>query len=308
MDTFNRVRGYYQRLGIEKVKAAYALPKHLERRLAPLIARDMAKLLWHSKANFDVPSELRSTLELIQTWLHDPTVKWEKPIAHWVDRDPTFVSAGDASQRAGGALCDELKFWFDVQWSPRVQRGCSLDAKHPEFIHINVLEFIVALLQLAACIAALESGYAQSLGLSLPDIPHLVVWTDNTATKAWANKVTTSSRRAQPLLGVLSGLLRRSNIGFESGHIAGVDNDIPDFISRPELAHQPAVSHFARAQQIFAFESKLRSWHFFRPSPELCSLLESLLFSELWAAPPSLPKNLGLLEHTVSIGSPFVSI
>ena len=128
------------------------------------------------------------------------------------------------------------------------------------------------------------------------------------ATKAWANKVTSSSRRAQTLLGVLSGLLQRSNIGFESGHIAGISNDIPDYISRPELANKLAVSHYERAQQIFAFENKLRLWNLFRPSPALCSVLESMLFSEQWAVPPSLPKTLGHFEPTVCTGSLFVSI
>jgi hypothetical protein len=194
-----------------------------------------------------------------------------------------------------------------VQWSLPVQRGCQLDPNHAEFIDIKVLKFIVVLLQLVACITTLESGHAQSLGLDIPhQIPHLLGWTNNTATKAWANKVSTSSRRAQPLLGVLSELLRRSNLGFETGHFAGVDNDIPDFISRPELANEPAVSHFERSQQIFAFESKLRSWNYFRPNPDLCSLLESLLYSGLWAVPPSLPKNLGLFEPTVCTGLPFV--
>jgi hypothetical protein len=303
-----RIRGYYKRMGVEKIRAAYALPKHMERRLASLIARDMAKLLWHSKATFEVPDEVRQTLELIRNWLRDPTVLWEKSIAHWIDRDPTFVSAGDASQRAGGGLCAELKFWFDVQWSPRVQNGCKLAADHPEYIHINVLEFVVVLIQLAACIVALESGYAGSLQLDIPHIPHLLAWTDNKVSKAWSNKVTTSSRRAQPLLGVLSGLLMRSNIGFGAGFIAGIDNDIPDFISRPELSNFTAVSHFDRAQQIFAYNDKLTHWRYFRPSLELCSLLESLLFSGRWAAPPSLPKNLGHFEPTVCTGSLFVSI
>jgi hypothetical protein len=84
LDKGERIRGYYKRLGIEKAKAAYALPKHMEQRLAPLIARDMAKLLWHSKATFAVPEEVRQMMALLQKWLRDPTVKWEKSIAHWV--------------------------------------------------------------------------------------------------------------------------------------------------------------------------------------------------------------------------------
>jgi hypothetical protein len=55
----------------------------MEQRLAPLIAQDMEKLLWHSRVTFPVPDEVRRTLELVQkNWLRDPTVKWEKSIAH----------------------------------------------------------------------------------------------------------------------------------------------------------------------------------------------------------------------------------
>jgi hypothetical protein len=308
-EKWKKVQGYYIRQGIEKVKAKYRLPKNLERRLKPLIARDKALLLWHSKAKFDTPRQVQQDLAQLQTWLRDPAIKWEKSIAHWIQRDPTFVSAGDASHEAGGAIMEQLRFWFDVQWSPRVRKGCKLAPTDPEFVHINSLEFIVVLIQLAATIVADESGYATAIcGDSVPEIPLLQVWTDNAASKSWANRVTTSAPAAQPLLGILSSLLRRNNLGFETEHIAGEDNDGPDFISRPSRANEPALSHFHRAQQIFANEKRLRSFSYFRLSPELASLLESTLFSGQWAAPPSLPKNLGHFEHTVCTTSLFVSI
>ena len=289
--------------------AKHNLPKNLEKRLIPLIARDKALLLWHSKSQFDNPLHVQQDLALIHGWLADPTVIWEKSIAHWIPRDPTFVSAGDASQEAGGALTEELKFWFDVHWTDRVQRGCKLKPTDPEFIHINVLEFLVVLIQLAACIVAVETDYAKSVcGDTLPQIPHLLVWTDNTASKSWSNRLTTTSLKAQPLLGILSRLLQRNNIGFESGHIAGVSNDGPDFISRPDRASEPALTHFDRAQQILTNDKRLTSWAFFRPSPDFLSLLESTLFSGRWAAPPSLPKTLGHFEATVATGSSFVRI
>jgi hypothetical protein len=305
---WNSIRHYYKRRGVDP-RVKYDLPKHLARRLGPLIAREKAKLLWHSKATFDIPKHVCQDLGLIQTWLRDHTIPWQKSIAHWIPRDPTFVTAGDASQHAGGALSEELRFWFDVHWTERVKRGCKLLPSDPEFIHINCLEFVVVLLQLAASIVALESGYAQRIyGGAIPEIPHLLVWTDNTASKSWANRVTTSARKAQPLLGILSNLLRRSNIGFETEHIAGLSNDGPDFISRPALANGLALSHFARSQQIIANDKRLTSWAFFRPSHEFTSLLESMLFIGHWAAPPSLPKNLGHFEPTVSTGSHFVWI
>jgi hypothetical protein len=76
-------------------------------------------------------------------------------VAHWIPRDPTFVSAGDARQVAGGALTKELKFLFGVHWSAQVRHGCQLRPSDPGYIHINRLECIVVLTQLAACIVAL---------------------------------------------------------------------------------------------------------------------------------------------------------
>ena len=306
---WRKVQGYYTRMGVDKVKAKYHLPKNLEKRLQPLIARDKALLLWHSKAKFDTPQQVQKDLAQLSTWLRDPTVKWEKSIAHWIERDPTFVSAGDASHEAGGALSEHLRFWFDVYWNPRIRRGCKLAPTDPEFVHINSLEFIVVLIQLAAHIVALESGYAQSIMHSdLPEIPLLQVWTDNAASKSWANRVTTSAPAAQPLLGIQSALLRRNNLGFETEYIPGIYNDGPDFISRPSRTNQPALSHYHRSLQIIANDERLKSWAFFRFSPEFASLLESTLFSGHWVAPPSLPKNLGHFEATVSTTSPFASI
>jgi hypothetical protein len=265
--------------------------------------------LWHSNAKFDIPENVKKDLELIRGWLRDPEVIWERSIAHWIPRDPTFVSAGDASQVAGGAITEELKFWFDIYWSDRIQRGCKLKPSDDEFIHINVLEFVVVLIQLAACIVALETDYAKLIcGDKIPEIPHLLVWTDNTASKSWSNRLTTTSPKAQPLLGILSRLLQRNNIGFESGHIAGVSNDGPDFISRPDRAPEPALTHFHRSQQIIMNDKRLTSWAFFRPSPDFLSLLASTLFSRQWAAPPRLPKNLGRFEPGVVTGSNFVKL
>ncbi len=70
-------------MGIARTKAKYDLPKNLERRLFPLISRDKALLLWHSKSTFDIPAQVKHDLALIQGWLRDPTVKWEHSVAHY---------------------------------------------------------------------------------------------------------------------------------------------------------------------------------------------------------------------------------
>jgi hypothetical protein len=165
-------------------------------------------LLWHSKSTFPVLAHVQKDIALMIDWLRDPAVLWEKSVAHWIPCDPTFVSAGDASQVAGGAITEVLQFWFDIYWTERVRRGCKLPPSDPDFIHINVLEFVVVLIQLAACITPLETDYAKSIcGDTLPQIPHLWAWTDNESSKSWVNRLTTASPKAQPLLGILSPLL-----------------------------------------------------------------------------------------------------
>jgi hypothetical protein len=256
-----KVQGFYKRkAGVAATRAKCNLPKHLERRLIPLIARDKALLLWHSKSTFPVLAHVQKDIALMIDWLRDPAVLWEKSIAHWIP-------------------------------------GRKLPPSDPDFIHINVLEFVVVLIQLAACITALETDYAKSMcGDTLPQIPHLWVWTDNESSKSWANRLTTASPKAQPLLGILSRLLQRNNIRFESGHIAGASNDGPDWISRPDLAPSPALTHFYRSQQIIMNDKRLKSWAFFRPTPSFFLLLASALFCGRWAAPPSLRKTLGHFE------------
>jgi hypothetical protein len=79
-------------------------------------------------------------------------------------------------------------FWFDVHWSQWIKHGCQLPPTDPGYIHINRLEFVVVLIQLAACILALETDYAHLVyGTMIPEIPHLLIWTNNTASKSWAN-------------------------------------------------------------------------------------------------------------------------
>jgi hypothetical protein len=90
-----KIQGYYIRMGIAKAKAKYCLPKNLEHRLLPLIARNKALLLWHSKAAFAILAEVKQNVPFIQGWLWDPTVKWECSVAHWIPHEPTFFSAGE---------------------------------------------------------------------------------------------------------------------------------------------------------------------------------------------------------------------
>jgi hypothetical protein len=270
------------------------LPAPLMGRLAILIAQDQAAVLWSDRTTMAMTASIRSTLVVLHTLFADPLQRLSQPIGYIVPRDPHVVSTGDASDDGGGAHCTGLAFWFDIVWSPRVKRGRTLKSTDQGYVHINSLEFIVVLLQLAAVIVRLGTLSADQRAAffptGVPTQPVLLVLTDNTAAEAWANKVTSKSLQGQQLIGALATLLRSASIGLNARHIPGVENILADFISRPTHF---ALSHTARAEQIFQTHALARTWDFFQPSPGLLQSLSSLLFSGPTPDLPSLPETLG---------------
>jgi hypothetical protein len=253
----------------------------------------MAGVLWRSRQRLPLTTAARQDLLFISDFLADPANLWEILIGHVVPRSPSFESAGDASGLGGGALCHLLRWWFHIRWSPRVAAGVLLSPRHPFFIHINCLEYVILLLQIAAVICFLEAPYDLSeSGFSfsfLPSAPVLLAWTDNTATKSWTNKVLSTSKRGQVLIEIYASLLRRSTLAVHCDHVAGVDNVDPDFLSRPDVSLSP-VDWFA---QIYQHQPLLTSYRYFRPSPELCLLIQSRLFCDGPQGLPELPRSLG---------------
>ena len=112
-------------------------------------------------------------LQALYQYLADKSQPWSIAIGHTLSRDPTSISLGDTSQVAGGAYCEPLSFWFDIRWSDYVRDALHLHHKHPRHVHINCLEFVVVVPQLAAVITLFESplppaGLANSLTASRP--------------------------------------------------------------------------------------------------------------------------------------------
>ena len=177
-------------------------------------------------------------------------------------------------------------------------------------MHINCLEFVVLILQLAAAITRLEdeSPTQQTLRDSfpngIPDIPTILMWTDNTPSKKWANKVSTASPKGQHLIRVYAELLRRCKLGTNCDWIKGTNNDDADAISRPD----PLLSDRQHCQQIFQQIPAIQSCDYFRPSHELTSLLASRLLCDAWLDQPVLPKRLGQFEAAGSIITCFAVI
>ena len=301
---FRQIRGYNMRQGkIRKYQAD--LPKHLHHRIDAMIARDMAALLWSQKVKVPITQAVRGELTAVYNLIANPLYKWEMHIGHVIPRDPQFTSFGDACLTAGGAFCDTLEYWFDIHWSAKTRKGIA-DAT----ILINLLEFAVVIIQLAAAITISEEtelvpSVAEKFPNGIPKLAKLLIRTDNSPSQNWEHKVSSRSEQGQQMVHIFAALLERTSMAISCTHIAGKDNSLADFISRPPTNMlSPAWRH----QQILKKEPKLKSYRFFRPTPEFISNLESKLFSEQWTATTILPKQLGRFEAAGSIISSFVSL
>jgi hypothetical protein len=301
---FNQVRGYYNRKNKTKQFQA-KLPKHLHARIDSLIAREMAALLWSKKTKITITAAVRDELTYLHSLLADQNYAWEMHIGHVIPRDPQFISTGDACLTGGGAYCHELQYWFDVVWSERITNAIEKGS-----IHINMMEFVIVILQLAATIATVEENpqnteMSQKSRSGIPKLAKLLIQTDNSPSQNWAHKVSSKSENGQQLVRLYAALLDRTTLAVHSNHIKGTTNDLADFLSRQTFhSHSTATRHL----QIFEKEPKLASYRYFQPHPDLLFNLVSRLFNEPWTTTTTLPKQLGQFAAVGSTTSSSVTL
>ena len=285
------------------------LPRTMEKRLQGIIAKEQASFLWKTNNKAGVSDHLRISLQAILSYLRSSPEPFREYIGFIIDRDPHFKSLGDASGVAGGACFKTIPLWFQIIWSDDVRRRANGNQKDPTHIHINCLEFVIVILQLAAAITWLRDAPATEHGRvfpkGLPPLPILATWSDNLTSVAWGEKHFTSSHAGQHLLAIYSSILREHCIRQRVYHIPGKDNLVADDISRPTddpsdaiLADPAALLH-----QIYQKNPFLKTYSTFRPSPELLHSLTSALYTTADLALPSAPKQLGQLAPAGSIGS-----
>jgi hypothetical protein len=271
------------------------LPDNLWKRLDRMVARDVATYIWRRRFRMHVTPHLREELRWLHDYLANDNNLWEIKIGHVISRDPTWTTAGDASFDAGAALCHDLQFLYDIVWSDDIATATRLNPKNPRFVHINHLEFIVVLLQLAAITQLYENKQLP------PEIaaPVLLILTDNMTAKSWTHRVTArhTARKGQILVSMFSRLLQRCPVGVNAEYIPSAENKKPDFVSRISRHTPPYI----RKQQILSEEPSATTWRFFRPSPSLISSLRSVLLAT--SANPEIPKMLGQFGHVSSTSS-----
>ena len=281
----------YNRQGRE-IALARELPQVLHSRIGPLIQRERALLLWTTRQAYSVTPDVMACVAHLKAYVDDTDSPWEVPIGRVIPRNPHFQSRGDASLVGGGACCPGLQFWLDVKWSPEVLTGIhNRKPSAPGYVHINALEFIVIILQLAAIkVRITEPGAGgRYFGGELPHIPVWLGETDNTVSDSWATRVSSKGAQGQGLTRVYAELLRTTEIHTTTRHLAGKLNVVADDISRNDFSLPP----HARVQRIHALHPSLEHYEYFLPSAELGQHLFSHLFSGPSTEPYVLPPVLG---------------
>jgi hypothetical protein len=236
---------------------------------------------------------IKYEVKTLHNYLSDFSLPWKISIGHAIRRNETVMKlpslmVADASWEGSAAFSISLFYWFTLSWSPETLRRIHLHAKHPDYVHINCLEFLTVLLQLlvAALITRLKNP---RFAAQFAAIPIHKCHTDNMPSKSSATKVSSTSFRGQYLVGIHGHLLAGTNAGFITDFIEGKKNVTADFISRPKTFF-PDTTLFP--QHIYQHNGLLTSFDFFLLSPELLSHLTSMLYSNVWVAPMSLPKML----------------
>jgi hypothetical protein len=134
------------------------LPSNLRDGLCMLVSREKARFLWSSCHLIKPCPHVLASLAYLQCCLALSPGPSEVPLGQIIPCKPLVHSRSDASQREGGGHSLELWFWFDVKWSPEAVRGLrSTRLGTPGCVHINALEVIVLLLQLATAHVRLDT-------------------------------------------------------------------------------------------------------------------------------------------------------
>jgi hypothetical protein len=299
-----------KRLG--HLQAAYTsvLNPRLLSRLQPLVARHVARAVYHSRSRIRLSAEAFSHLHDLAAYLRVPTNPWESLIGHLIPRDPFADTKSDASHEGLGFQCEQLKFYGITLLSDSTYRRCFLDKGNPAKIHINQLEMIAAILGFAAASTLMATPSAHHCPdvrrriAESPPCPQWAMGEDNTVAQSWTLRNAAKTTAGQNLLRLYSVLLRDSDICPVPYRVSSADNWFADALSRPPPpSAQNPLSLAAFLQQIFHSTPLNSSWMRFQPSPALSSAILSSLSNNGSAALPNLTGPLGHFVPAASTAS-----
>jgi hypothetical protein len=187
-------------------------------------------------------------------------------------------------------------------WSDDLRRRIHLQ-NHKVAVHINQLEMVAYLMQLAAVVTAIQNPSqlpddVAALLWNCPTAPQWLVYIDNMTTKFWGEKGIATKLWGQLLLHIQAALYYTSDVHGHTEYIKLEDNGLADLLScspEPPLTID-AFSSFI--EQVLTSHVELKTYRFFLPSPSFLRLLHSVLLNNASLTIECLPKELGQFVHT----------
>jgi hypothetical protein len=209
-------------------------------------------------------------------------IRWESPIAHIIPRMPTFITLGDSCLKGAGGYSLSLGFWWHLPFPEEVKLRTLLhkrDNADGLLISINFLKFVTVIINYCGALHIVLSTNPTN-----DPYPVLLNVTNNASALSWTTGACCKSRIGRLLARFFCLLLINSPLGINSQWISTLHNAIADNIS----CAKTAASEYTHSHPSFDYLSlqqkypKLNHCSFFRPAPELISLIWEILLTERW--------------------------
>jgi hypothetical protein len=190
-------------------------------------------------------------------------------------------------------------------WSDEFRLAIHLK-NHTKAVHINQLEMVAYLLQLAAVVTAIKhpSQLPEDVADQLrqcPTAPQWLVYVDNMTTKFWGEKGIATKLRGQLLLRIQAAMYHMSDVHGHTEYIKSEDNVLADLLSRspePPLTIDAFTSFLV---QVLALYPEMMPYHFFLPSQDFLCVLHSILLTNVSLPIDCLPYELGHFVRTAPV-------
>jgi hypothetical protein len=214
--------------------------------------------------------------------LPNSRICWESPIAHIITRMPTFITLGDSCLKGDGGCSLSLGFWWHLRFPEEVKLRTLLhkrDNAVGRLISINVLKFVTVIINYCATLHMVLSTNPTNDPYSV-----LLNITNNASALSWTTGACCKSRIDRLLAHFFCLLLINTPLGINYQWMSTLHNAIADDISHAKNA----ASDHTHSHPLFDYSSLQQKYpgmshcSFFRPAPELISLVWEIVLTERW--------------------------
>lgn len=238
----------------------------------------VAKLPHLQDNKYPIVKSMRNELNFLIQLLDDESTNWHSPIAHNVERDPTFNSHADSCLEEMGGFSIKLAFMWHVPFPDEIcKRTIKYVKSGPHQIGINVLEFAAIIINYAAALTA--------IAICFPDddpYPILLNHADNKSAVKWV-RLCTESIIGRRLAILFCFLIMDEPLGINAKWLAGDENVIADAISRIKSNMSTNTSSLTYTDLFQSLKKQypvLKNCRTFQPSQSLLSLLWRTILTE----------------------------